>query len=261
MFRKLCGYSALRNVVIVTNMWGEVDLRVGEAREAELIREGIFFKPVLDKGAQMARHKNTVPSAEKIIRLILDNHPLPLRIQKELVTEHKNISQTSAGEEVNRELNVQIKKHQQEMRALRQEMKQAMRDMDKETRRELEIETQKMQGEIAKFKNDVKRLESDYKREKERLEARLAETRQEAECVAAQHQRQIDELSNAFQVNAAASEREKAQTREQVNEQINEQFRELFRRGERAYGGGGGLFSIIGATLDRMVPVQDSSLR
>jgi hypothetical protein len=252
MFRKLCGDSTLRNVVIVTNMWGEVDPRVGDAREAELIREDIFFKPVLDKGGQMARHKNTVPSAENVIRLILDNHPLPLRIQTELVTEHKDISQTSAGEELNRELNVQIKKHQQEIRALKLDMEQAMRDRDEETRRELEIETQKMQSEIARFQNDARRLESDYKREKERLESRLTEmgekTRQEAERVAAQHQRQIDELSNALQANAAASEREKAQMRDQINQLSR------MRDHARGGGGGGGLFSMIGAVLDRIIP-------
>ena len=98
MFRKLCGESTLRNVVIVTNMWGEVDPRVGEAREAELMGKDIFFKPALDKGAQIARNENTVTSARKIIRLVLDNHPLPLRIQEELVNEGKDITETCAGE-------------------------------------------------------------------------------------------------------------------------------------------------------------------
>lgn len=121
MFRKLCGDNALQNVVIVTNMWEQVDPRVGEAREAELAGEYIFFKPVLDKGARMARHDNTVSSAEKIIRLILENHPLPLRIQEEFIDERKEIFQTDAWKELNRELEAQIWKHQQEMRVFRRE--------------------------------------------------------------------------------------------------------------------------------------------
>ena len=36
MFRKLCGDETLRNVVIVTNMWGEVSPAQGAAREREL---------------------------------------------------------------------------------------------------------------------------------------------------------------------------------------------------------------------------------
>jgi len=160
MFRKLCGDTTLRNVVVVTNMWGEVDPRVGNAREAELIRDDLFFKPVLEKGAKMARHENTIPSAEKIIRLVLDNHPLPLRIQEELVDEKLDISETGAGEELNQELNAQIRKHQQEMRELREEMEQAMRDRDEETRRELGIETRKMQSEIERLENDINKLRS-----------------------------------------------------------------------------------------------------
>jgi hypothetical protein len=102
----------------------------------------MFFKPVLDKGAQMARHENTVPSAERIIRLILKNNPLPLQIQMELVKEGKDISETSAGEELTRELNAQIKKYKEEVRTLREEMKQAIKDKEGEIRGELEIEMQ-----------------------------------------------------------------------------------------------------------------------
>ena len=245
MFQKLCGSNALQNVVIVTNMWGEVDPQVGNAREAELIGEDIFFKPVLAKGARMARHGNNVPSAEAIIRLVLDNHPLPLRIQEELVNEHKDISETGAGEELDREINAQIRKHQEEIRALKEDMEEAIRNRDEETRRELEIETQRMQKEIKRFQNDSERLESDYKQEKERLAARLeqmeSETRKEAERAAAEHQRQITEMRNALQANAAASEREKAEMRGRMDEMSRSAYQPRPR---------GGLFTTIGGFLD-----------
>jgi hypothetical protein len=64
MFRKLCGDDTLKNVVIVTNTWSEVGQAKGEMREAELKNK--FFKPALDKGAQMLRHDNTVQSAHNI---------------------------------------------------------------------------------------------------------------------------------------------------------------------------------------------------
>jgi len=162
IFQKLCGESTLRNAVIVTNMWGQVDLQIGEAREDELMREDIFFKPVFDRGAQIARNENTVASAQDIIRLVLDNHPRPLRIQEELVDEGKDISATSASEELYREINAQIKNRREEMRVvkevrvlkeethvLKEEMRvlkeemRAMRDENEETRREL----QKLQRE------------------------------------------------------------------------------------------------------------------
>jgi len=177
MFRKLCGDSSLKNVTIVTNMWGEVEPDIGNAREAELMRDELFFKPVLDKGAKMARHKNTLSSAQAIVHRILNNHPLPLRIQEELVIQQKNISQTSAGEELRQEYDALIKKHAQEMHRLREEMEEVMRERDEETRMELEMETRRLQGEIQRLRNDTMRMESDYRTEKERLEARFGAMR------------------------------------------------------------------------------------
>ena len=179
MFRNLCGENALRNVVIVTNMWGDVDPEVGEAREAELMREEIFFKPVLEQGARMARNENTTLSAEAIIRLLVENQPLPLQIQTELVDEHKDITETSAGQELNRELDGQIRKHHEEIRVITEEMEQAVKEKDEETRNELESEKKRMHEEIWKIEDDAKRLASEYKREKNEFQTRLAEMERE----------------------------------------------------------------------------------
>ena len=242
MFRKLCGDSTLQNVVIVTNRWGEVEPQVGEAREAELAREDIFFKPVLDKGARMARHDNTAPSAETIVRLILENHPLPLRIQQELVDEHKDISETGAGEELNRELNSRIRKYQEEMRTLKEQMEQTIKDKDEETRKELEIESQRMEGEISRFLTDAKRLESEYEKEKTRLEQCLEQARIETNSNAAQYKQQIDELKDALKANAEASEREKAEMLKKIKSKKRALARALVTAGL-------GIIPIIGAIL------------
>ncbi len=123
MFRQLCGDSTLKNVVIVTNMWSEVSKEVGEARETELASQDLFFKPVLSKGALMLRNENNKESAQNILRHIVENHPLSLQIQRELVDQKKDISQTAAGEELNRELMQQIKRHREEMRKIQEEMR------------------------------------------------------------------------------------------------------------------------------------------
>jgi len=53
MFRKLCGEETLRNVLIVTTMWGIVPVPQAEAREKELASDDLLFKSVIDKGARM----------------------------------------------------------------------------------------------------------------------------------------------------------------------------------------------------------------
>lgn len=163
MFKWLCGKSFLRNVVIVTNMWGDVSPRVGHAREAELRNDDIFFRRILKSGAQMARHMNTMHSAEDIIRIALGNRPRPLRIQRELVEDGLEIAQTSAGEELNREINAEIRKYQGEIRMLEEEMQEAIRDQDDEAGKEIEAEAIRLQKQMERAENDAEKLESNYR--------------------------------------------------------------------------------------------------
>ncbi|KAF4577055.1 hypothetical protein EYR36_005042 [Pleurotus pulmonarius] len=154
MFRELCGDTALQNVVIVTNMWGEVSPDVGEAREEQLKSREIFFKPALDKGAQIKRHDNTSASAEAIIRCIAFNAPLVLCIQRELVDEEKDVVETAAGAELGRELHEQALRYQAERRRLQDELDEALAQQDEEAREELEQAT-------AQLKNDMRPKEKE----------------------------------------------------------------------------------------------------
>ena len=71
-----------------------------------------------------------------------------------------------------------------------------------------------MQKESERFKKDAERFLADYRREKERLETRLADVeskaREDAERAAAQYQQQICKLRNSLETNAAALEKDKA---------------------------------------------------
>jgi hypothetical protein len=234
MFRELCGDETLKNVVLLTNMWGEVSPDVGEAREEELIGE--FFKPVLDRGAQIARHYNTITSAHDIIRRIMTNRPIALQIQRELVDEGRNIADTAAGQAVNRELNEQIERHKAELKAVQEEMLRAFERRDEETRRELEEEKHKIQEEINKVKMDSEGMAASYNEEKRRMEEAMRqmqeEARQEWERADAEHRRQMSDLNGRLQqsINVSAAERAALQSR------INE----LNARPIQTTGGGGG---------------------
>ena len=172
MFRKLCGEKALKNVVIVTTMWGSVNLADGEAREAELASHDIFFKLALKNCAQMARSDHTVESAQAILRRIIRNIPLALRIQEELIDEHKDISKTAAGEELNRELMRQMRGHEEELNQLKKEMA-ASGNEDEATRRELEDECRKLVAKMEQVQYDSQRLESDYRAENAKLSQKI----------------------------------------------------------------------------------------
>jgi len=201
MFRELCGDSTLKNTVLVTNMWEEVSPDVGETREQELSQE--FFKPVLDKGAQLAPHHNTTKSARDIIRRIMKNQPTPLQIQYELVDEGKDIIDTAAGRALNLELSEQIARHQAELKVNRMEMLQALDQNDEETRQELQEEMRKVYENINKAKADSEGMVASYNEEKWRMGEAVRriqkEARQERERAEAEYRRRMDDLNERLQ--------------------------------------------------------------
>ena len=178
MLQKLCGDAALENAVLVTNMWGEVAPDIGGAREEELSRD--FFKPALDEGAQMVRHQNTPESAQNIVRKIVNNHPVALRIQRELVDRRKHIVDTAAGKVISQELNEQIGRYQTQLREILEAMVEALKEKDEETMQELEEDKGKLQERVEKIKKDLEGMAANYAAEKERMEAKVKEVKQGA---------------------------------------------------------------------------------
>jgi hypothetical protein len=252
MFRQLCGESSLKNVVLVTNMWSEVSAAVGEAREAELCEKDIFFKPVLDRHARLLRHQNTLESAQSIIRYLIGNRPMALQIQHELVDHKMDILQTAAGAELNRELMGQMRKHQQELLDLRIEIKSAIKARDEETRKELEEETRKLKEKMARVQVDSQKLASNYNQECVRLERQIQTivdtARKGAETAAAEHQRQIEELSKQLQHISNASAAQKNIIQRQMND-----LRHRHEASRNHSAGGGGLFGLIGRIIDTLL--------
>lgn len=162
-------------------MWGEVDLKKGEKREAQLRDK--FFKPAIDKGTKFLRHDNTEKTAHYILRNIIPNDPLPLRIQIELVDEKKNLLETVAGEELNREILELTRKQDTEIRRLQEEIAgnalsdkifllltignaEAMRMKDEQTRLELEDARRELQGKVDSLKYDAENLEMAHHKQK-----------------------------------------------------------------------------------------------
>ncbi|KZP07744.1 P-loop containing nucleoside triphosphate hydrolase protein [Athelia psychrophila] len=201
MFRKLCGDDSLKNVALVTNMWSEVDPA-----------------PVLDKHAQLLRHDGTLATAQAIVAQIVDNHPMALRIQEELVDEHKDISETAAGTELNRELAEQARKHKEELKLIREEMQVAIKERDEETRQELEAEAKKLKAEMQRVQTDSQKLAANYNEEKARLEQRMMEISDAAQRSAAGYQRQMEELQRALEERTHTSAAERNAIQKQMDD-------------------------------------------
>ena len=232
MFRELCGDTTLKNVIIVTNMWGQVSKDIDEARENQL--SSIFFKPALDKGARMARHNNTIRSTHSIIRRIMENHPVALQIQRELVDEHKDIVDTAAGRAVNQELDEQMRRHQTELKVVQEEMAQALKEKDEETRQEMEERTRELQEQMEMIKKNSEGMASSYAAEKERMEARMKEMELEArrERAKAEYNQQLTDKDHCLQDAAEQARLEQTRWHEAELKRVGEMMQGLKMKDE-----------------------------
>ncbi|KAF4571526.1 hypothetical protein EYR36_008866 [Pleurotus pulmonarius] len=203
MFRKLCGVATLRNVVLVSNMWGQVSPQLGEAREAELASDPAFFKPVLDKGAQFMRHNNTLDGAKNILGRIIQNHPIPLCIQTELVDEGRTVVDTTAGAELGRELREQEERHKEEIRQIQNEISEAIRLKDEETKLELQARTSELQVEIQRVHGDAQDMATKYNQEASKLQQQMKEmgeaAQREKASLIAQYEGRLNSVNHELQ--------------------------------------------------------------
>ena len=156
--KRICGEPTLRNVVLATNMWGNVDPEIGAARERQLSAE--FVKPALDRGARLYRHYDTTESTHQIIRAILDNHREALQVQRELVDEKRVFSRTTVGEEITREVDKSARKLEQEIDELQKAL-ETVRGREKETKSQLEAEIAELRETIRGLTNESRDMNLD----------------------------------------------------------------------------------------------------
>ena len=161
--KRICGEQTLRNVVLTTNMWGNVDPEVGATRERQLAEE--FVKAALNEGAQLLRHQNTTESAHDIIRVILKHRRAALQVQQELVDEKREFDRTTVGEELNREAEESTRRLGQQVEKLQAALKE-VKGRESETRLQLEAEITRLREEIKRLTDGSKNMNGDYKHKK-----------------------------------------------------------------------------------------------
>ena len=220
IFRELCGEKSLKNVVLVTNMWGEVSQDVGEARERELA--SAFLKPALDKGAQMVRHHNTEQSAHDVIRRIINNHPVVLQIQREIVDEHKDVANTAAGEAVNTELTEETKRHEAALAAMREETMRALEEKHERAKQVLEEETRSLEMVMCIIAEDSEEIILEYIQQLEWAEMKMkhmeAQVKLDREQAEMEYQVQMTLVNNRLKAAEIEAEIERLTMEQQIRQ-------------------------------------------
>jgi len=228
MFRQLCGGETLQNVMLMTNMWGRVTPQQGADREQQLRDK--HFKAAIEKGAQLCRHTNTPESAQAILRKILKNKPLALQIQHELIDQGKDIGQTGAGAELNREICTVVARYQRGIKELEKDMQEATEEKDEESRDELEEERRRMQEEMEKLREELAKMKSEFEkarremeeRIKARFEAQMKGIREGYEAQLREYEEKIKELEREGRENAAPQIKSLKKMMAELRKKVNE---------------------------------------
>lgn len=159
MFQKLCGSAALANVVLATTRWSEVKQAIGEGRETELKTKEAFFKPVIDAGAPLVRYMRTKESAMEILNFLVGKPAIPLLIQKEMVEGGKRLSETEAGQALQSEIAEQVRRHEEDMRTLMEEL-EAVKQGNDEGIQELDDEVKELREKVSRMKEETQKISS-----------------------------------------------------------------------------------------------------
>ncbi|KAI0533321.1 P-loop containing nucleoside triphosphate hydrolase protein [Xylaria digitata] len=158
LFKKLCGSNALQNVLLVSTMWENVDLTIGNNHEQELIQTEEFWGAMLKQGAQLARHKNNRESAMQLLTHFVDKQRTTMAIQSEMVNDKKMLHETTAGQELDSELIAQREHFQKELDETKQMFREAKEQQDLESANQLREHEEKMAEKIERIRQEREEL-------------------------------------------------------------------------------------------------------
>ncbi|PUU76909.1 hypothetical protein B9Z19DRAFT_219544 [Tuber borchii] len=180
MIQKLCGQNALKNVLLTTTRWSDVDQVQGERREGEL-RDGDFWGGLIAEGAAVARFTGTRESGLELLDKLTGNKPIPLDIQDQMVEKKIDYAQTNVGKFMNEELDSLHKKYQKELKDLKKQHQKAIAQKDdllKEVLAEQRAQFRRMLEEATAQKKFLENLSVDMMRKLEEAEKKREEERQ-----------------------------------------------------------------------------------
>lgn len=155
IFKKICGSLALKNVMLVSTRWNEVDEALGVAREQQLKDD--FWAYMLGHGSTMARFQGSRESAIAIASQLVSRQSIVLELQRELIDERKTLKQTVAGTFVSEDLADLKKQSQKDLEEI-DVLRQTLRENDRALKRKCQQDWEREQARLVTARQDEDRL-------------------------------------------------------------------------------------------------------
>ena len=100
VLEKLCGPSALQNVLLTTTQWSKVHRAEEESYEKDL-RDCNYWRELVTKGSVIERFLGTRESGFELIHKLMNKEPKPLLIQNQMVVNNMALAETDVGRYIN----------------------------------------------------------------------------------------------------------------------------------------------------------------
>ncbi|KAL2671381.1 hypothetical protein Neosp_013967 [[Neocosmospora] mangrovei] len=162
IFKRICGEEALKNVLLVTSRWNNIDEALGASRERQL-RES-FWAYMLGRGSCMSRFHGDHPSAVGLASQLLIKDPVVLQLQHEMIDEGKDLNKTSAGSFVDDGLEKLREEHLREIESL-ENLKRELKDSDRAMKRQMQADWEKERARLRETEEQQVSLRRDVYQE------------------------------------------------------------------------------------------------
>jgi hypothetical protein len=205
MFRQLCGDQPLKSVILATTFWDKEDHARAVEREDQLRTDPEFWQPMLKKGSRLARVTDR-DSALGIITSLVDQSPVILAIQDELINQNKKLVDTSAGKTVNEEIEKLSRIHQEEMEKIKIEMQEALAARDVELQESLADAAAATERRLDRLQRDGESLRYERRSEQRRFQQELEDTRTVIERTQREREADRKEYETNLRAQKVASE-------------------------------------------------------
>lgn len=197
MFRKLCGDNGLGSVVLATTMWSLCLPEDADRREDQLVSQNDLWKSLVSQGAKVFRQDDGLVSGHQILNYLIQRaQPVILEIQLEMGEQGKSLSKTSAGLEVQADLEKMKEEHAEELKEIRKDMDVAIKAKDIKLQAELKLYGENVDRQIKVAKEQAKRLEASAEQLRKEMQAQHTREMKEMKFEISRRQKELEKSRN-----------------------------------------------------------------
>lgn len=245
LLKNVLGEGAYKHLALVTTKWecfADRDRAIAEQREFELKAD--WWDQLERQGSLVRTHHGTADSARDIVRRVIINNenrgPFSLRICDEMVEQHLDLHDTTAGKELTKEVRHKEEEYRRQLAEAREEFNRALVERQDQHAVELSRHKEELSARIQEAEQDQERLRARWedilkaqRAEHEQALREIQQQRDDAERRALEMEKELLEIRKALVQDRQEFERQRREYEQRI-EDLEQQGRDREARDAKA---------------------------